>query len=228
MAWFDAFAKGYDDWYERKLGRYVDRIQKGMIASLAEPKQGEEALDVGAGTGNYTLWLAEKGVHATGIDPSREMLALAKEKASAGNVEWVQGDAHALPFADETFHLVIAVTSLEFMEDPRRVLEEALRVLKPGGRIVAGLLAKESPWGDLYTRMAEDDRNLFAKAHLYREEEIEALIPGKGYTLLKGLYLPPVDSFDEEAALEEERRLAKENAPQAGFYAVRWVKNAKK
>ena len=91
MAWFDAFAKDYDQWYESKLGRFVDRIEKGMIESLAQPKRGEEALDLGAGTGNYSLWLADQGVHVTGLDPSREMLAIAREKDSDQKVRWVEG-----------------------------------------------------------------------------------------------------------------------------------------
>lgn len=225
LAWFDAFAKDYDRWYESKLGRFVDRIEKGMIESLAQPQRGEEALDLGAGTGNYSLWLADQGVHVTGLDPSREMLAIAREKDGDKKVRWVEGDAHDLPFMDGSFHLVISVTALEFMKEPQKVLREAMRVLKPGGRIVLGLLARESPWGELYSSLAaKDPAHLFAKAHLYREEEIPLLLPGVEYTLRKGLYLPPVNDFDEEEAFAEEAKRSRSDAPGAGFFAVRWDK----
>lgn len=230
MVLFDAYAGEYDDWYEQKIGKYVDQIQKAMIDRLAKPKEGEAALDLGAGTGNYSLWLAQKGLHVTGLDQSSRMLACARKKRGGEKVHWTRGDANALPFETGSFDLVLSVTSLEFMDQPALVLSEAMRVLKPRGRLIAGLIARDGPWGQLYIEMArKNPTHLFASAHFFREKEIEELLPGAKIMLLKGLYLPPVEEFDEVLAREEERRLAEtKDAPGAGFFAVRWDKNAEK
>ncbi|MFX0560374.1 class I SAM-dependent methyltransferase [Tepidibacillus infernus] len=229
MAWFDAFAKDYDTWYQTKLGNFVDRVEKELIESLASPKQGEKVLDIGSGTGTYSLWLARKGLNVIAIDQSVEMMKVAKEKAEAEklSIDWNLGDAHYLPFLGNSFDLVISVTAIEFMDQPQLVLREAMRVLKPNGRLVVGLLTKKSPWGELYRQKAiEDPNNLFAKAHLYTEKELEDLLPYP-LTIKKGLYLPPVLEFNEKDAWQQEKEKQELQAEQAGFFAVRWDKEEK-
>ncbi|MFV9511327.1 class I SAM-dependent methyltransferase [Tepidibacillus sp. LV47] len=226
MAWFDAFAKDYDQWYESKLGSFVDQVEKELIEEMAKPKENEKVLDLGAGTGTYSLWLARRGLKVTALDQSKEMLNIAQEKAEKEGlkIDWHLGDAHQLPFENETFDLVVSVTAIEFMDDPNKVLFEAMRVLKPNGRLVIGLLSKESPWGELYTKKAkEDPNNLFAKAHLYQEEEIETLLPYP-FQLKKGLYLPPVMEFDEKEAKKREQVKQAKQEQGAGFFVIRWDK----
>ncbi|TCS79412.1 class I SAM-dependent methyltransferase [Tepidibacillus fermentans] len=230
MAWFDSFAKDYDQWYESNLGRFVDRVEKKLIEEMAKPEKNEQVLDMGAGTGTYSLWLAKKGLQVTAVDQSKEMLKIAQDKAEKEglNIEWQIGDAHQLPFKDGTFDLVVSVTAVEFMDHPKKALREAMRVLKPNGRLVIGVLTKESSWGELYTQKAEEDpNNLFAKAHLYREEEIETLLP-YSFQLKKGLYLPPVMQFDEKEAEKIERERQGKQEKGAGFFVIRWDKENSK
>jgi ubiquinone/menaquinone biosynthesis C-methylase UbiE len=77
------------------------------------------------------------------------MLAKAREKAQQEDlaIHWIQADINRLPFDRETFDLVIGNIVLEFVENPEKVVAEALRVLKKDGRLVIGLINKESYWG---------------------------------------------------------------------------------
>lgn len=226
MAWFDAHASDYDAWYDTELGRYVDSVEKGLVEELAEPAEGERALDIGCGTGNYTIWLAEKGLTVTGLDESRAMLEVAAAKTAGTDlaVEWVLGDASALPFQGEWFDLVVSVTAMEFVDDRKAVLRDAMCLLKPAGRLVVGLLTRDSPWGELYLRDAEERTDgVFTNAHFFTEEELPALLDSP-YALRKGLYHPPDLDLDRKAAeqLEGEKQALQEDG--AGFFAVRWVK----
>ncbi|TYB91501.1 MAG: methyltransferase domain-containing protein [Kosmotoga sp.] len=229
LSWFDAFAKNYDDWYRGKLGRFIDKVQKQLIEKLAEPKAGEKALDIGSGTGNYSIWLAKKALEVTAIDESREMMAIAKKKAKKDNlnIELYLGKAESLPFSESIFDLVVSITSIEFVDNPPKVLREAIRVLKPGGRLVIGVLTKDSPWGKFYqSKIKGDPNNVYAKAHLFTEEEIDELL-NTHYVLKKGLYIDPLEEFDEKEAWKREQSKQDEQSNGAGFYVIRWIKEAK-
>lgn len=226
MAWFDAHARDYDAWYDTDLGRYVDTVEKGLIEELAQPVAGEQALDVGCGTGHHSIWLAEKGLTVAGLDESPAMLEIAAAKTAGTDlaIDWVLGDASALPFGFEQFDLVISVAALEFIDNPRLVIHDAMQVLKPGGRLVVGLLTHDSPWGEFYLRDAEERADsVFGKAHLFTEEEIPTLL-NAAYSLRKGLYHPPDPDLDRSVAEQVEREQQAVQGDRPGFFAVRWVK----
>lgn len=229
MSWFDAFAKDYDDWYREKLGSFVDKVQKQLIEELAKPKAGERALDIGSGTGNYSIWLAKKGLEVTAIDESREMITIAKKKAEKDNlnIDLYLGKGESLPFAENSFDLVVSVTTIEFVHNPTKVLREAISVLKPGGRLVIGVLTKDSPWGEFYqSKVNRDPNNVYAKSHLFTEEKLDKLL-NMHYVLKKGLYIDPLEEFDEKEAWKREQRKQDEQANRAGFFAIMWSKEVK-
>lgn len=90
-------------------------------------------LDVGCGAGFLSNHLAKLGHDVTGLDASRESLEVAARHDATGTVRYDHGDALALPYADGAFDVVCAMDFLEHVEDPRRVIGEAARVLAPGG-----------------------------------------------------------------------------------------------
>jgi ubiquinone/menaquinone biosynthesis C-methylase UbiE len=157
MALFDKKAVAYDDWCKTQVGHFVDSLEKNLMKEVAKPMMGENALDLGCGTGIYSYWLLEQGLSVTGVDISSEMLKVAKTKRDSEKIQFLQGDIYSLPFPNETFDLVVSNIVLEFTNNPKQVVKEALRVLKHGGRFVCGLIGKESDWGKMYQDHGNQD-----------------------------------------------------------------------
>jgi arsenite methyltransferase len=112
----------------------------GNPTALIDLKEGEAVLDLGSG-GGIDVLLSAKRVGATGkvygLDMTDEMLALAREnarKAGATNVEFLKGEIESIPLPDNSVDVIISNCVINLSSDKARVLREAFRVLKPGGR----------------------------------------------------------------------------------------------
>lgn len=118
------------------------RSFKAVVARLAEVQPGEAVLDLGCGTGTLlqALVARQPGARFTGIDPDRQVLAIARRRLqrSARTVELVEGYAQDLPFPDQAFDLVISTLIFHHLPDPVKVcaLGEVRRVLAPHGRFL--------------------------------------------------------------------------------------------
>ena len=112
------------------------------VLALARPQPGEHVLDVACGTGVVARAAAALvGPHGrvVGCDHALAVLEFARERAvrraDAAAVEWREGDAGSLPFADESFDVVCCQLGLMFFPDRLGALREMRRVLRPGGRL---------------------------------------------------------------------------------------------
>ena len=92
-----------------------------MAGCLEALPHAASVLEVGSGTGHFTRWLAKRGFRVVGLDLSPLMLAKA---GKYNGLRYVPGDALALPFDDGFFDIVALITTLEFVADPRRALNE--------------------------------------------------------------------------------------------------------
>ena len=125
------------------LTRGREAAYRDRTLDLAAVAPGDDVLDVGCGTGTQAVAAWHRtgpGGSVTGIDVSEHMLAAARNKArrAGAEVTFRAADATSLPFADETFDAVIVATVLHMLPDDRLrpCLEEAFRVLRPGGRLL--------------------------------------------------------------------------------------------
>ncbi len=104
----------------------------GMI-HRAFPAGEVKVLDIGCGGGFLSNYLAREGLIVTGLDAAAESLAVARRYDVTGSVNYELGDAYRLPYQAGTFQTACALDFLEHVDEPRRVIDEAARVLQPGG-----------------------------------------------------------------------------------------------
>ena len=117
--------------YHGLLGRVTSQVAEPLLDAVGA-RRGTRLLDVATGPGYVAARAAERGAEPIGIDFSDTMLAYAR--AHVAGVEFVHGDATALPFEDESFDAVVAAFVLLHLGTPERAVEQAARVLRSGGR----------------------------------------------------------------------------------------------
>jgi len=137
----EKIAKNYDRWYESKKGKHYDGLEKNLMWKLIKPAYGESLLDIDCGTGHHLKWFRSWGLKVTGVDNSPYMLQVARGNLGQ-DVELGLVDAENLPFRPEQFDIVCMITTLEFLDDPKLSIKEALSVCK--NRVFLGVLNRYS------------------------------------------------------------------------------------
>jgi demethylmenaquinone methyltransferase/2-methoxy-6-polyprenyl-1,4-benzoquinol methylase len=133
---FDEVAKGYDR-TNTVLSMGNDRLWRVATTRAVEPRPGQRILDLAAGTGASSVALARSGAEVVAADFSPGMIAEGRRRHSGiPNLSFVEADATALPFDDDSFDTVTMSFGLRNVNEPRTALAELLRVTRPGGRLV--------------------------------------------------------------------------------------------
>lgn len=109
-------------------------VWRAAVKAALEPKPGMKILDIAAGTGTSSAFYAEAGAEVVALDFSIGMVQVGQRRQP--QLDFIAGDAQALPFADESFDAVTISYGLRNVQDPDLALREMLRVTKPGGRLV--------------------------------------------------------------------------------------------
>lgn len=163
---FDKYYKRYDSWYDRNKFAYSGELE---AVKKFLPQRGK-GLEIGVGTGRFAVPL---GI-ATGVDPSKKMLEIAKKRG----INTILGYGEKLPFRDSTFDYVAIIITLCFVKDPPEVLREAGRVLKKNGKLILGIIDKDSFLGKYYQKK----KSIFYKeANLFGIKEVINLLKSAGF-----------------------------------------------
>ncbi|UCG53010.1 MAG: arsenite methyltransferase [Candidatus Latescibacterota bacterium] len=171
----------------------------GNPTALAELKPGESVLDLGSG-GGIDVLLSAKRVGPTGmaygVDMTDEMLEVAREnqrKAGVENVEFLKGEIEKIPLPDGAVDVVISNCVINLSPDKRRVLREAFRVLKPGGRLAVSDIVARGQIPDAIRRDMELWTGCIAGA--LEENEYRSILEEAGF---QGIELQPTRLFRVE------------------------------
>ena len=205
---FDRLAGRYDRWFEEAPGRDIFRVEVECLRALVA---GGRWLEVGVGTGRFARALGVR----EGVDPSMEMLRYARRRG----LRVSRARAEALPYPAGSFDGVLLVVTICFLDEPARAVAECRRVLREGGRMVVGLVPRESAWGGEYRRKARAGHAFYSAARFYTAAEVVEMAAGAGFGLegARGcLFGPPGGEVGREvrAGLAEE----------AGFLALSFLR----
>ncbi len=223
-AWqsYDNIAERYDPVWSARFEAVARRI-----GILLAPSHDESVLDIGTGTGivpRIIAGLASGTGLMAGCDRSAGMLMRARERVAGLRV--LVADATALPFAGESFHLATASFVLSHIHDYPRALAEALRVLRPSGRLAVSSWAPPSdPYSTAWDECLADavDREEATRAvaefvpwedHFSQEKALEAALESAGFATLSSETVDvessvTVDHFVEDRELSGRGRWAR-------------------
>lgn len=137
------------------VAEVIDDAPPRDLLARVEVAPGQEVLDVATGTGNIAIRTAAAGAQVVGLDLTPELFETARRRAEQRGVavDWVEGDAEALPFGDARFDRVLSAFGVQFAPRHEIVAQELARVCRPGGRIGLVNWTPEGQVGELFKIM---------------------------------------------------------------------------
>jgi SAM-dependent methyltransferase len=170
---FNSLASDYDAWFEEK-GRLIFASEvealKQALSLLPRPW-----IEVGVGSGRFAQAL---GIDI-GLDPSSKLLGIARSRG----ISVFLGKGEEVPFQDGVFGAVFLIVTLCFVDLPERILSEAARLLKSGGKVVLGMVLRESPWGQVYQAEKQRSHRFYRHATFYSYGEVDVLLKQAGFSV---------------------------------------------
>lgn len=218
----------YAQWRSSVLGAITEQLESEAVAAMLPEAPGARLLDAGCGDGIYAVQQARRGAMVTALDLSLPMLAAGRQRATdAGvTVRWCQGDIEALPFADDHFDIVLAVTVLCMIDSPERAVRELARVLQPGGVLVIGELGRWSVWAASRRIRGWLGSRSWQHARFWTVSELRHLAAQAGLTSIASrgaVYYPPC-SLAAKLASRWDMNLSRLGESGAAFLTVKAAK----
>ena len=163
----------YEKWFNNPSNRHVADAENRLMVDLLKPSRGESVLDIGCGTGTGFLPFFDLGLQVTGLDPSPYMLDIAYRNAG-DRADLHRGFAEDLPFEDNSFNYACMTTTLEFVEDPKKAVEEAARVAKD--KIFLGVLNRYALKGIQRRVRGVFTRTIYNRADFFSIWELKRIV----------------------------------------------------
>ncbi len=163
----------HEEWLNDPKNRFAVDLEKRLMLNALKPVHGESILDIGCGTGTGLQTFLDKGLQVTGIDPSPYMLDVAS-KNIGNRADLHRGFAEDLPFDDNSFNYACLMTTLEFVENPKKALEEACRVAKD--KIFLGVLNRYAIKGVQRRIKGVFTRTIYNQACFFSIWELKGII----------------------------------------------------
>lgn len=170
---FDTLASAYDAWFEEQ-GKLIFAMEVQAFREVL-PLLPKPWLEIGVGSGRFAQAL---GIE-TGLDPSIRLLDMARNRG----IDVFLARGENTPLGDEAFGAVFIIVTLCFVDSPLKVLTEANRLLGRGGRIVLGLVLRESPWGQCYQLKKSEGHRFYKHATFYSYMEVTRLLKQTGFSI---------------------------------------------
>ena len=183
---FEKYPIRYDNWFEKHRFVYQSEV-KAVKEILPDYKKG---IELGVGTGRFAKPLNIK----YGIDPSYRMRQIAERKG----IEVFPGVAENLCFKDESFDLVLMVTTLCFLDDVSKVFREVYRILQKGGYFINGFVDKNSKLGKFYQEN-KDKNPFYSIAKFYSVSDVVCYLKTANFNkfYFKQTIFQTIDEIDE-------------------------------
>ncbi|MGD9189858.1 MAG: class I SAM-dependent methyltransferase, partial [Desulfobacteraceae bacterium] len=166
-------ARSYAQWLCSSRNQCAAELESQLMFNLLRPAIGETVLEIGCGTGISMASLIKSGLDVTGIDPSPYMLDIASENLGQ-SADLYRGSAEDLPFDDNSFNHACFLTTLEFVEDPAKAIEEACRVAKD--RVFIGFLNRFALKGVQRRLQGVFSRSIYNQARFFSVWELKAMV----------------------------------------------------
>jgi len=189
---------GIARWYAKTTRKSLSDFQALAQRMAANLSPGARVLEVAPGPGYFAIELAKLGPFGvTGLDVSHTFVEIARRNAQEQNVtvDFQQGNASQMPFADESFDLIVCRAAFKNFSEPVRALAEMRRVLRPGGKAVIIDLRRDTPQTEINKHIDAMDAGLLNAAFMkwtfrfmllkraYTREDFEKMIAESGWQI---------------------------------------------
>ena len=167
---FDIYAEDYEKWFEENENVF----QSEILALRKVIPEGKKGIEIGIGGG---IFAEQLGIEF-GIDPSESMLELARKR----NLSVINGYAENLPYSDCSFDFAAFITSIWFIENPDKAINEAYRILRKDGEIIIAFIDKHSRLGQILDK-EKDKSKFYSVASFYSVSEIIRMIENNEFKI---------------------------------------------
>lgn len=167
---FDSLVDRYENWFvENKI-----LFESEVLALKQAVPSGKKGLEIGIGTGIFAEQLGIK----YGVDPSEKMLEVARGR----NLDVQVGVAENLPYDDASFDFAVFITSICFINNPQKAVEEARRVINENGEIIFAIIDRGTAFGQ-FLEQNKEKSEFYKYARFHTVDDIIELLKKNGFTL---------------------------------------------